>query len=274
MSKQNISGLSKDQPKIIFIDLDGTLLSHTTNTIPESAIQALHLAKEKGILLFIASGRHKSALELGGWLKELSFDGYVTLNGQFCFLGDQIVHKKPIHPDDIRLVVEHLDKHPFPCIFFEADHMYINMVDPQTKSLFEGVEEELPPIREASRALKNEIYQLCVFGEEQKNTLLTHLKYSAYTGWSDAGWDIIPSDGNKWEGIKRVLSLLHISSQDAAAIGDGRNDIEMLENVGYSIAMGNASDTVKQYADFVTTHIDEDGLSNAIMHLISGQLDE
>ena len=46
--------------KAIFFDIDGTLLSHTTYSVPESTKKALRLLKEKGILTFIATGRHLS----------------------------------------------------------------------------------------------------------------------------------------------------------------------------------------------------------------------
>ena len=66
----------------IFFDIDGTLLSHASGGVPESARRALTLLEERGVPRFLATGRH--ILEIRRLLPGLSFDGFVTLNGQIC----------------------------------------------------------------------------------------------------------------------------------------------------------------------------------------------
>ena len=87
------------------------------------------------------------------------------------------------------------------------------------------------------------------------------------TSWLDSGLDIVNSTVNKWDGILSVLEAYGIDPGDVAAIGDADNDKEMLSYAGYSIAMGNADEDVKACAKFVTSHIDENGLREAIYHL-------
>ena len=67
--------------KILFFDIDETLLSHKTFTIPESTKIALKKAKEKGHLIFINTGRTKSLI--GDDIKEIGFDGYVCGCGTY-----------------------------------------------------------------------------------------------------------------------------------------------------------------------------------------------
>ena len=74
--------MSKRQIKAIFFDIDGTLRDFETKRIPESTKEALRKAREAGILLFIATGRHKLEIEEENLLEDMEFDGYVTLNGQ------------------------------------------------------------------------------------------------------------------------------------------------------------------------------------------------
>jgi len=50
------------------------------------------------------------------------------------------------------------------------------------------------------------------------------------------------------------------------AFGDGGNDIDMLKHAGIGIAMENARDDVKEIADFITTSVDDDGITNALKH--------
>ena len=125
-----------DAPKAIFIDVDGTLLSHKTKQVPKSAIDALQYAHEKGALLFIATGRHKKELARIICIDDLPMDGFVTMNGGCCYVGDEVIFKKPLHPETIACTVERMVCNPFPCMFCEEDEMYINMID-ELKSLDE-----------------------------------------------------------------------------------------------------------------------------------------
>jgi len=68
---------------------------------------------------------------------------------------------------------------------------------------------------------------------------------------------------NKSVGIQKVLEYYGADAADTIAIGDGSNDIEMLDFCALGVAMGNAPDIVKQHADIVTDRIENDGLYKA-----------
>lgn len=72
--------------KAIFFDIDGTLREFDGGGICGSTKRALAEARKAGIRLFIATGRHYLEIEEENLLEDLEFDGYVTLNGQYCFL--------------------------------------------------------------------------------------------------------------------------------------------------------------------------------------------
>ena len=77
--------------KALFFDIDGTLLSHTTRSVPYSTQIALQHLKEKGIYTFIATGRHISEM-VDLPIHDLEFEGYITLNGQYCYNRDGIIY--------------------------------------------------------------------------------------------------------------------------------------------------------------------------------------
>ena len=81
--------------------------------------------------------------------------------------------------------------------------------------------------------------------------------------WND-GFEMVAPNVSKWSAIKNLLTEFRISPNEVVAIGDGPNDIEMLRHVGIGVAMGNASETVKAAADFVTGHHENDGLAEFI----------
>ena len=111
--------------KAIFFDIDGTLLSHTTYSVPESTKEALRLLKEKGILTFVATGRHLSEMrDLP--IQDLEFDACITLNGQYCFNKEGMIYGLPIEQTDINNIINYVDTNHMPCIFVEDELMYIN----------------------------------------------------------------------------------------------------------------------------------------------------
>ena len=67
-------------------------------------------------------------------------------------------------------------------------------------------------------------------------------------------------------GIQKVLEHYGIRREEIIAFGDGENDMDMLQFAGIGVAMGNAGPEVKEAADYVTEHIDEDGLEKALRH--------
>ena len=78
--------------------------------------------------------------------------------------------------------------------------------------------------------------------------------------------DILPEGGGKPNGLAAMLKHFGWTRDEAIAFGDGGNDVTMLDYAGIGVAMGNACDTAKQAADYVTDDIMKDGLAKALGH--------
>ena len=63
-----------------------------------------------------------------------------------------------------------------------------------------------------------------------------------------------------------LLAHYGIAPEEAMAFGDGENDLSMLMAVGVGVAMGSASDYVKERADYAAPTVDEDGVAAALKH--------
>ena len=87
--------------KVIFFDVDGTLISHSQNAVPESTRTALNQLSEKGIQRVIATGRHMLELSLLP-VSNIRFDAYITLNGKRVI---EHILKDPICNDTISLSI-------------------------------------------------------------------------------------------------------------------------------------------------------------------------
>ena len=261
--------MSANKIKAIFFDVDGTLLDFKTHRIPESAKLALELAAEHGVLLFIATGRHKSEVNFASWAPGVDISGFVTLNGQYCYTDERVIYKKPINPRDIAAIVDVLSREPFPCMFIEEHDVYFNMIDDQVREAFASIEMPLPRVESPVRALERDVFQLCVFGGDDEPPCMSYVEHCDCTRWGGWAWDVVSRGGNKWEGILRMIEPFGIGPDETAAVGDSHNDVEMLKNAGFSVAMGNADTEIKKHASFVTDDIDKDGILKAVKHILA-----
>ena len=252
--------------KAVFFDIDGTLLSHKTNSVPVSAVRALEMLREKGILTFIATGRHLPELRKLRALDGLHFDGAVSLNGQYCCNDEGVIYHCPIDSRDISTLLDYLRENPYPCILVEADRMYINFHNALVEKVQAAIHSELPPIGDLSRGYDHPIYQIILYMNDHERTALPPMPGIKFTSWNMGGADGIPAKGGKATGIAKVLEHYGIEKNETMAFGDGENDVDMFSAVGTAIAMGNACPSAKEAADYITDKVDEDGIWNALKH--------
>lgn len=248
--------------KAIFFDIDGTLLSHQSGTVPPSAKSAITQLRKKGIKLFTATGRHMNEIQRMP-VGNLPFDGYITLNGQICLDSNKtILYDTAISTKDTEIMASIFDKKEIPILTIEADRMYINFINSAVCAVQKAISTPLPDI---GTYTGNKVYQYIVFGDKQHVQALTgQLSCCKMSQWNPHAFDIIPFKGGKIAGIQHILKHFQIEQHEMMAFGDGDNDIEMLHHAGIGVAMGNANDAAKQHADYVTAGIDQDGVKKAL----------
>ena len=72
---------------------------------------------------------------------------------------------------------------------------------------------------------------------------------------------------NKGTAIERFMEYIGAPISDSIAFGDSGNDLEMMNCAGIAVAMGNATNAIKEAADYVTSDVDKDGIYNAFVYL-------
>ncbi len=252
--------------KAVFFDIDGTLLSFRTHQVLPSTIEAFNLLRQRGIKTFISSGRPLVLIPPF----PLTFDGYITVNGGYCFTGDTIIHRHPIDASDCRKWCDYVEQNDLCTMCFTEKDMFINRIDPVAVQLQSQLGFEMPPVRPLSEAEGQEIFQFIAIQPAARDTeVLSMLSHSRMPRWHPIFSDLIPNGSSKAIGIEKMLAHFGIRKEEAMAFGDGANDIEMLEYVGCGVAMGNASDEVKQHADYVTDDVDSDGILHAVKEIIT-----
>lgn len=250
--------------KAIFFDIDGTLVSFKTHQIPDSTFKALYALRKKGIKLFIATGRGMDGLSV---LKDFPFDGYITLNGQYCYTKDTLIYENTIQREDLISLLDYLQEHPVPCCFTEEHHKYFNMRDERVDEIHKITQNDDHPAGDCSQVYNKKIYQcMCFVDAKEEQVVLKRMPNCISARWHPLFCDISPKGGTKQNGIDKFLEYYQLSLEDTMAFGDGGNDIAMLKHVHLSIAMGNASQEVKEIADYVTQEVEEDGIYKALEH--------
>lgn len=250
--------------KAIFFDCDGTILSHSTNSVPESTRTAFEELKKKGIKRVMATGRHTSELDVlpvGG----LQFDAYITLNGQLCLDGNRNIYSAdPITGEDLKMLLDLFNSKEIGIALVEKDELYINMVNEDIIMAQKAINTPVPEVKEYGG---KEVYAAIAFLDKDHEYLVKEkLLNCKITRWDSHALDIIYKNGGKVEGIKSYLKLNNIDQSETMAFGDGENDMEMLKFVYKGIAMGNGEKEVKEIADYVTADIDEGGIYKALKH--------
>lgn len=182
--------------KAVFFDVDGTLVSHKSKSIPDSAKQALITLRKKGIKVFLSTGRHIRELK-NMPTNEVEFDGYILLNGQLGLDENQnIFFSNAFSKEDVDGLLDIFYKKEYPFVLVNAEGHYMNYINEFVEIAMEGVSTPIPPIREYQG---EDLYQATVFvlPEEDENFSKKLPRGCKMARWGTHGADIIATEGGK-----------------------------------------------------------------------------
>jgi len=253
-----------------FFDIDGTLLPFGAPGLPASARKALDAMRAKGIKLFIATGRCEAGLRDALKKLDYAFDGYVALNGQYCFSETERIRTFPIPQNDIKGLLKYHEKYPerIVCVD-EVEFRHYNMRYGGGTGAYQ-IDGIHPPLSETlQRMIDNSIpiYQIsATLPSDDDAEFIAHMPGCKAERWHSDHVDIIPAKGGKSVGIEALLSHYGMTLAESIAFGDGGNDVSMIEAAGIGVAMGNSGEALKQKADYVTNNAENDGIFYAAAH--------
>lgn len=258
----------KKDIKIIFTDIDGTLFSHKTRKVPESAIMAMKELQKKGIKVFLSSGRNFYLIRKSGILNIVRPDGLVMMNGASVAVGDLLIYKYAIPADVVNAMIRFSYRLKFGLTLIEESEGHINYIDDRVIDAHSKYGTRFPQPRKFMIPYDRVVYQMIAFCDEfDEQLFLPHLRNCKAARWDEYAVDIMPNDLDKSKGIQAVLEYYGWDVDNALSIGDNNNDKEMITYTGTSVAMGNAVDSLKEMATLVTDDIDDDGWAKAMVRL-------
>ncbi|MDR0425176.1 MAG: Cof-type HAD-IIB family hydrolase [Clostridiales Family XIII bacterium] len=254
--------------KGLFFDLDGTLLGEGARQIPDSALHALSRARAHGMLIFIATGRH--FLSLPPSIADLQFDGYVCLNGQHCVVDGRTVFANPVPRRDAATMVMFMESSPYVCHWLGESECFTNRYDPSIRKIFDDLGIGPFTLRPPGDALEMDVLQFELFVPDDAiaDQVVAEMPGCCWTRWHEAGIDVLSKGGGKWMGIEKAMSHFRLSNEEIIVFGDADNDVEMLRNAVFSVAMGNGTPAAKAAAKYLADDLENDGLQRAMAHLL------
>lgn len=260
-----------NKQKLLFFDIDGTLLTAYPWRIPDSARQALKEAHENGHLLFINSGRTYAMIS--SMIKELNFDGYVCGCGSQIYMHEKLLFSSTNPNPLCREIVETLRQCKVPAFFECPDKILYDSASSEVPQAIQNLKVEAPV--EDLALYPPELYQTFTFDKflaiPGKDSDTEAFRQFAETHFScfvheDKAWECTQKPYSKATGIQFLADHLGASIEDTFAFGDSANDLPMLQYAGTSIAMGRSNPMILPHCTYQTTDIEDDGIANALKH--------
>ena len=253
--------------KALFFDIDGTLVSFHTHRIPPSTIKALEMAHEKNIKIFIATGRPTFIINNLSELQQRNLiDGYITMNGAYCVVGNQVIYKSPVPAEDVQALVNICREKGYSSFFISERQMVTCQPNDLLRQIFyKSLHINEVPVSSFEQVIQEDILQITsFFTEQEEKAIQPYLPHCEIARWHPAFTDITAKGNTKQKGMDEMIRHFGFRLEETMAFGDGGNDISMLRHAAIGVAMGEANEEVKQSADYVTSSVDENGIWNAM----------
>lgn len=269
----------------IFIDIDGTL-RNSNGEISNRNIDAINKIINKGTLVVICSGRPRFYVSEISKISNAS-KYIISSNGAeiYDILDNKILSVSKIPKDAVLNIYELCDKQKIRCTLNAGDVRYLN------KSWhFDSNELKIGSVEEVKDILdKNNIAQIVV-SEDRLNKMFVikdkissilfeydlkisnqsrNLGYHQVNSIEAAFIDITKTNVSKGNAVIEFCKLMNIDIKNTVAIGDDDNDLSMFDVVGYSVAMKNATEKVKNEADFTTLSNNDDGVAEFLYNIVN-----
>ena len=297
--------------KVVFLDIDGTLVDYNGN-VPESTKKAILQAKKKGHKMVLCTGRSKFQIPKELW--ELGMDGVIAGAGAFVEAFDSAAEKgitaaekglaatdetvsndskittkgtilcqMVIDAEHAKSSYDYLEGNGVLYCYQGEDGIVLNrrscdgmfQID-RLNGMSDEMLENLHGVVHVTETpwlvpnLEKIIFYDAPFSLEKiKSDLLPYFDTVALSlsGTEGVCGEIGRNNIHKATGIRLFLEHVGVAREDSIAIGDGPNDLQMMEYAGIGVAMGNAKEEVKKLADMVTSDVAEDGIYHAFEKL-------
>ena len=265
--------------KMLVLDIDGTILKKDY-TVSENVKKTLKCLTQDGIKVILCTGRMYAATKLIAQELELTtpvicYQGGLIKN---FYENNQTIYEKTMPAAIAIEIVKELKKKN---IFF---NIYINdelMVEDDCDYIKEYV---------SARNLTYKVVENCelldftcvnkILAIDNNTDLISNLQKEMAEKYKDSLYVVRSTprfcefsgvEATKGNAVRFLAEYWNINKEEIMACGDNDNDIEMLLSAGIKVAMGNATDGLKEIADYITDSVEDDGVVKAVRKFIGEQ---
>lgn len=263
--------------KVIFLDIDGTLVDYNTH-LPDSAAAAVKAAVTKGNKVYLTTGRSRA--EVYPYLWDIGINGMIGGNGMYIEDDGCVIQDLKMDADDERAAVDWLKKNELEFYLECREGLYASgHFKQKAAQIFYNDDQETgeQKIMELFPYMiwEGELYRTDVAKisfilesgmlEEAQMIFGDKLKVSSWsaTGKVQEFGEFAIQGIDKVHAVEKLLEYLHADCKDTFAFGDAASDKKMIQYCNVGIAMGNAEEDLKSVADYVTDSVNDNGLWNA-----------
>jgi Cof subfamily protein (haloacid dehalogenase superfamily) len=258
--------------KAVFFDADGTLYD-IREGVPESAREALIRLREKGHLAFLCTGRSRSFVLED--LESLPLDGMIAACGTYGeYQGERLFSEGP-SPEEAWRSVEILRAHGMIPVLEGPEYMYYDKeeyngdVDWFADLIGRQLGDRYRPIRGNEGRLRiNKISTKVRPGSDPEGAFRElgdlYEAISHSEGMAGGTIELVPRGFSKATGIRDICKRLGISREATVVFGDSNNDLSMFRYAQVRVAMGNATEKIRELADYVTADIFDQGIAKGL----------
>ena len=255
--------------KLIILDVDGTLLT-SDHRILRSTRRVLDSAQERGHQIMLASGRFPGAVL--PILEDLDRMDclYIASSGALIGRGEEILYEETCPTEPLEKAVAHARELKLSVDGYTGSRWEV--MDWRDEVAHEAAVVGCQPTLVSKLNLKGAHKVMIIAGEDD---------CASYSAWvqhnipelkcqlfSANMVDLVKLGVSKGTALAWAANYLDFPLQDTIALGDGLNDLEILEIAGISVAMGNAVPDVKNRANFVTSSNDQGGVAWALAQIL------
>lgn len=255
--------------KLIAIDIDGTLVNEKKIISPITK-ESILKAHEKGVQIVIATGRSYPAA--AQFYNQFNFNIPLILYNGSCVRNsksDDIILNKTFNTTLAKTIFGIINKHKGVCCLWKNNELYFNFSG-EYAQMYEKITSIKPTIIENVDEFDvSDIYKFIWFDMPEnfaniKSNILANINGINYFTSQKYMLEIVPMGVSKGDSLKFLTDSFGIKREEVIAIGDDENDISMIEFAGLGVAMANAKEIVKTYADYITDSNEKNGVAKVI----------
>ena len=248
---------------LVFFDLDGTLLNKK-GQVDLEVIEAIQQLKENGYEPLLATGR--SPIEVSEVILSTNIHSGIFMNGQVViFKGELLIHHE-IPKKTIEKLLQFAKKNGHGITCYNVDAFKIIETVPFAQEAYGYIHTPIPDV--VPTFYKEQVVNMMLLlsrdnNDETYQQAFPELRFIRNFPYA---LDVIIAGNSKATGIRALIRTLNNDSITTYAFGDGANDLEMFQEVNFSIAMGNAISLLKEKANYISIDHDKGGVIQGLKH--------